>query len=62
MYIDKKKYLGFDFKSVYLGEQFSFSLVSFFLEVAQQIQLARAFTTHNLGQVILLGHLKKTIQ
>jgi len=45
-----------------LGKQFCFSLVGPIPEGAQQIQSVRAITTHHLGQLVLLGHLKNTIE
>jgi len=55
-------YLGFAFDFIDLGEQLGFSLVRSFLEVAEQIQLVRAFAAHDLGQRIVLGHLNETIK
>jgi hypothetical protein len=57
----KVKYLCFNFVAInHHGEQFCFRLVSFVPEVANQIQFVRAFAAHDFGQLIHLGHLKKT--
>jgi hypothetical protein len=56
-----KNYLCFDVVDLNPGEQLSFSLVSFNSEVTQQIQSVGAVTTHYFRQLILLGHLQKTI-
>jgi hypothetical protein len=58
----KPNYLCFDSVAIDLGEQFRFSLVSCVSEVTDQIQFVRAFTAHNLRQLIHLGHLKNTIK
>jgi hypothetical protein len=60
--LGKKIHLCFDFVADNHGEQFRFCLVSFVSEVADQIQLVRAFAAHDFGQIIPLSHLKKTMK
>jgi hypothetical protein len=52
-----KNYLNFDFDDQILGKKMVFGLVSFFPEVAQQIQFVRALTAHGLGQLIFFRNL-----
>jgi hypothetical protein len=58
----KSNYLCFDAVVINLGEQFCFCLVGFVLEVAEIIEFVRAFATHDLGQLIFFGNLKRTIK